>query len=98
MSSVRGSRYVAAPGEARVMSAREALDVRVRLLPEPCLWCWEIVDRGGRLIRSSWAAEWTAYESREEALVAGRARRAAIEVNDSSTPTVFTAGKEQALR
>jgi hypothetical protein len=56
------------------MSAPAALDVRVRLLPDPCLWCWEIVDRGGPLIHSSWTAEWTAYASREEALAAGRAR------------------------
>ena len=57
------------------MSVRsEAIDVRVRLLPEPCLWCWEIVDRrrGGTLVRSSWSTEWMAYESREEALSAGR--------------------------
>lgn len=52
----------------------EALDVRVRLLPEPCLWCWEIVDLGGPLIHSSWAAEWTGYASRQDALAAGRTR------------------------
>lgn len=60
------------------MSARAVLDVRARLLPEPCLWCWEIVDRGGTLIHSSWTAEWTAYVSREEALAAGRARLAEL--------------------
>jgi hypothetical protein len=53
-----------------------AMDLRVRLLSEPCLWCWEIVDRhrGDTLVRSSWTAEWMAYESREEALTAGRRR------------------------
>jgi hypothetical protein len=53
-----------------------AMDLRVRLLPEPCLWCWEIVERrrGGTLVQSSWATEWMAYESREEALAAGHGR------------------------
>lgn len=53
-----------------------AFDLRVRLLPEPCLWCWEIVDRrrGDTVVQSSWATEWMAYESREEALTAGRRR------------------------
>lgn len=57
-----------------------ALDLRVRLLPEPCLWCWEIVDRhrGGALIRSSWTGEWTGYETPGEALAAGHARLAAL--------------------
>jgi hypothetical protein len=52
------------------------MDLRVRLLPEPCLWCWEIVDRrrGDIFVHSSWTAEWMAYESREEALTAGRRR------------------------
>jgi hypothetical protein len=50
------------------------LDVRVRLLEEPCLWCWEIVDRSRRdaVVCSGWAIEWMAYESSEAALVAGR--------------------------
>ena len=34
MSSVRGSRYVAEPGEACVMSAREALDGALGLIAE----------------------------------------------------------------
>ena len=66
----------------RAVSRRVALDVRVRLVPEPCLWCWEIVDRGGPLICSSWTAEWTAYASREEALAAGRARLAELRSSD----------------
>ena len=56
------------------MSVRaKAVDLRVRLLAEPCLWCWEIVDRrrGDSLVYSSWATEWVAYASREEALTAG---------------------------
>ena len=50
------------------------LDVRVRLLEEPCLWCWEIVDRSRRdaVVCSGWAIEWMAYESPKEAIVAGR--------------------------
>lgn len=63
------------------MRARPAaLDVRVRLLAEPCLWCWEIVDRyrGGALVQSSWASEWTAYDTREEALGAACGRLAEL--------------------
>lgn len=63
------------------MSGRAAaLEVRVRLLPEPCLWCWEIVDahRRGALAHSSWAGEWMAYGSQEEALAAGCARLAEL--------------------
>jgi hypothetical protein len=57
-----------------------AMDLTVRLLAEPCLWCWEIVDRrlGDTLVQSSWATEWMAYESREEALTAGRRRLAEL--------------------
>jgi hypothetical protein len=57
-----------------------AVDLRVRLLPEPCLWCWELVDRRRRdtLVQSSWATEWMAYESREEALAAGRRRHSEL--------------------
>ena len=55
-----------------------ALDLSVRLLDDPCLWCWEIVDRnrGGAIVQSSWASEWMAYETREEALRAGSGRLA----------------------
>lgn len=63
------------------MRARPAaLDVRVRLLAESCLWCWEIVDRyrSGALVQSSWASEWTAYDTREEALGAGCGRLAEL--------------------
>jgi hypothetical protein len=52
----------------------EHLKVEVRLLPEPCLWAWEIRDphRGG--VVDSWNAEWLAYDSAEEAYRAGRRR------------------------
>lgn len=50
----------------------ERLMVKVDLLGEPCLWCWEIVDPGdGALIESSWATEWTGYGSSPEAWRAG---------------------------
>jgi hypothetical protein len=51
----------------------ERLTVEVRLLPDPCLWAWEIRNRGG-VVDSSWDSEWTAYDSAEEAYWAGRRR------------------------
>lgn len=48
------------------------LYVRVRLLTEPSLWCWEICDRrSGRVVDSNWEATWTAYPSRAGASEAG---------------------------
>jgi hypothetical protein len=53
----------------------ERLTVEVRLLPDPCLWYWEIRDTDrGEVVASSWAGEWTAYPSPEEAYRAGRRR------------------------
>lgn len=53
----------------------ETLTVEVRLLPEPCLWAWEIRSGSrGSVVDSSWDAEWTAYDSAEEAYSAGRHR------------------------
>jgi hypothetical protein len=55
--------------------APQHLSVEVRLMNEPCLWRWEIRDRArNEVIDSSWTREWMAYESREEALRAGRQR------------------------
>jgi hypothetical protein len=48
--------------------------VRVRLLPEPCMWTWEICDPRGEVIDSGWASEWAAYDSAEEAYAAARQR------------------------
>ncbi len=48
--------------------------VRVRLLPEPCMWIWEICGPRGDVIDSGWASEWAAYDSAEEAYAAGEER------------------------
>lgn len=43
--------------------------VRARLLTDPPLWCWEIVEVGsGAVVASSWQNEWQAYTSPREAL------------------------------
>jgi hypothetical protein len=42
---------------------------RARLLTDPALWCWEIVDASsGDVVASSWQNEWQAYTSPGEAL------------------------------
>jgi hypothetical protein len=53
----------------------DRLTVEVRLLPDPPLWCWEIreADRD-TVVESSWAGDWTAYDSAEEAYTEGRRR------------------------
>jgi hypothetical protein len=51
------------------------LSVDVQLMSEPWLWCWEIRDaERDVIIESSWAREWMAYDSPEEAMRAGRRR------------------------
>ncbi len=68
-------------GRKRAMKTPAAPEtLRVRLLSDSCLWCWEIADphRDGALVYSSWANEWNAYESREDALRAGQARLAEL--------------------
>ena len=53
----------------------ERLTVKVHLLGEPCLWCWEIVDmEDDTSVESSWAMEWIGYASSQEALQAGAIR------------------------
>ncbi len=50
----------------------EELRVNVRLMNEPCLWCWEIRDATGDAgVKSSWTAEWKAFDSAEEAYTDG---------------------------
>ena len=53
------------------------LTIEVRLLADPCLWCWEIRDAHRGRVESSWAIHWSAYASREEVLTAGYLRLAA---------------------
>lgn len=49
--------------------------VEVRLMTEPCLWCWEIHDTvHGNIVTGSWISEWMAYVSSEEALAAANSR------------------------
>lgn len=49
--------------------------LEVRLLPDPCLWYWEIRDaERGQVVESSWVGEWTAYNSADEAYLAGNRR------------------------
>lgn len=63
------------------------LKVEVRLLPEPCLWCWEIRDADrGQVVESSWAAEWAAYPSPEEAFAEGRRRLLGWSTGGASRP------------
>ena len=55
------------------------LTVQVTLMTNPCLWRWEIRDVArGEVLDNSWAADWMAYESFEEAYRAGRARLRAL--------------------
>lgn len=59
-----------APAELEVVSGRR-FAIHLHLMAEPCLWCWEVRDLvHGQLIKSSWANEWTAYDSAEEARLA----------------------------
>jgi hypothetical protein len=73
----------------------ERLMVKVDLMTIPCLWCWEIVDtRDGTVVESSWATDWTGYESAHEAWGAGilrlnelsrRSRRAPVQARHAPT-------------
>jgi hypothetical protein len=57
----------------------ERLTVRIELMSAPCLWYWEIIDtEDGALVESSWATEWTGYESSPEAWRAGMLRLAEL--------------------
>jgi hypothetical protein len=64
---------------------RDSEGVRVKveaeLMDDPCLWRWQILDeRRGEVVADSWTREWTAYESKEEAVRAGRAKLSAYRV------------------
>ena len=55
------------------------LILEVRLMNEPCLWRWEIRDPArDRLVESSWAGEWMAYNTADEAYRAGRQRLSSL--------------------
>jgi hypothetical protein len=59
-------------GEDVVGHVEDGLILQVRLLSEPCLWCWEIRDGvDGPIVESSWADHWVAFASRAEAAAAG---------------------------
>jgi hypothetical protein len=63
----------------RSFTPTHPLMLRARLLAEPCLWCWEIVDEvDGTLVESSWESEWTAFESADAAWRAGARRLSAL--------------------
>ncbi|HYE92009.1 MAG TPA: hypothetical protein VEA38_13350 [Terriglobales bacterium] len=52
-----------------------SLQVKVELMDDPCLWRWEICDPArNQVVADSWTRDWAAYNSREEAYRAGRAR------------------------
>jgi hypothetical protein len=45
------------------------LQARARLLADPPLWCWELIDPAtGLLVTSSWTDLWVAYPSSDAAL------------------------------
>jgi hypothetical protein len=56
------------------MSRAKQPVVRVRLVEEPCLWGWDILDADGRLVQSSWVDDWVAFPHRAEAAAAGARR------------------------
>lgn len=58
----------------------DELTVEVRLLSDPPLWCWEIREATrNTVLASSWAGEWTAYDSAEQAYSEGRRRLTSLE-------------------
>jgi hypothetical protein len=62
-----------------------SLVVEVRLLSDPCLWCWEICDEdSGRVVASSWADAWVAFASRAEARAAGAKHLAKLQATGSA--------------
>jgi hypothetical protein len=62
-----------------------SLVVEVRLLSDPCLWCWEICDEdSGRVVASSWADAWVGFASRAEARAAGAKHLAELQATGSA--------------
>ena len=59
---------------------RETFEVEVELMDDPCLWRWEIRDPSrNQVVADSWSRDWVAYDSREEAYRAGRAKLTAYQ-------------------
>jgi len=64
----------------------ERFRLEVRLMTEPCLWCWEIHDtRNGQVVGSSWNGDWMAYDSSREAVLAANRRLNAMKRADDGT-------------
>jgi hypothetical protein len=47
------------------------VNLKARFLPGPSAWGWDLLDRDGQVVRSSWTDDWIAYASPAEALHAG---------------------------
>ena len=79
------------------MPSADDLYVKVRLLAEPSLWCWEILARGsGRVVFSSWEGTWTAYPSQAEASEAGIAQLRRLQRSVAGEPRLHRPDKEVA--
>jgi hypothetical protein len=71
--------HVERAGEVSIEDIDHGLVLQLRLLAEPCLWCWKIVDGvDDRLVESSWANHWIAFDSRADAAAAGARRLAEL--------------------
>ncbi|MBI1734329.1 MAG: hypothetical protein HYR51_04075 [Candidatus Rokubacteria bacterium] len=73
----------------------EPATVRVRLLANPYLWIWEIVDGTGAIVESGWERRWEAFVSSREALSAGLVR---LDELFRSRPGARAAGRSAGTR
>src|SRR5262245_40523619 len=74
-------------GSSRGVVMATPVQVRARLLPDPPLWCWELIDPStGSVVTSSWTEWWVAYPSSDAALRAANRyhRRKAARTTASS--------------
>lgn len=63
------------------------LQVRARLLPDPPLWCWELIDpANGVVVTSSWTESWVAYPSSDAALRAADEYRSRKSARPTASP------------
>jgi hypothetical protein len=76
------------PGRRPLARASRAITVvHVRQLPDPPLWCWELLEpQTNHLVEGSWQHHWLAFSSREAALEAGHhaQARAAADARDDA--------------